>query len=301
MNKIIYIDRISKKRELETIYCEKTLCFFYNEWRYGDFIRRWLLWLMARWPFVSRLYGSLQKLKYSRRKIKPFIKQFCIDESEFLYPVASFQSFNDFFVRKLKKEARPISKSEAIIPADGKYLFYQDMSVCESFTVKGVAFDLPKLLGSQELAHEFKEGSMVIGRLCPSDYHRFHFPCDCTAEPAYLINGHYFSVNPLTMKKNRCCFLENKRMVTILRSPFFGKILFLEIGATNVGSIRETYRPGEEQLKGDEKGYFELGASALILLFSKDSIIFDPDLIEATRKGYEIRCLLGQSMGNQIH
>ena len=86
----------------------------------------------------------------------------------------------------------------------------------------------------------------------------------------------------------------------MLDSKTFGKVLYLEIGATSVGSIQETYSPGKFQTKGAEKGYFEFGGSALILLFAKDAIQFDQDLLAATQEGFEIRCLLGQSMGRAI-
>ena len=74
----------------------------------------------------------------------------------------------------------------------------------------------------------------------------------------------------------------------------------MEIGATTVGSIQETYKPGEQQSKGAEKGYFEFGGSALILVFPKGSIRFDADLLAASQKGLEIRSLLGQSMGQSL-
>ena len=67
-----------------------------------------------------------------------------------------------------------------------------------------------------------------------------------------------------------------------------------------VGSIRETYTPFQKQAKGAEKGYFEFGGSSLILLFQKNRIKFDLDLLKATEEGFEIRCLLGQSMGRVL-
>ncbi|MGE4169074.1 MAG: phosphatidylserine decarboxylase [Candidatus Babeliales bacterium] len=147
------------------------------------------------------------------------------------------------------------------------------------------------------LAQEFQGGSMVLARLCPSDYHRFHFPCDCLPGPTKLINGWLYSVNPLAVKRNIHSLTQNKRTLCELRTPLFGRVLYMEIGATNVGSIQETYTPNQWQTKGAEKGYFEFGGSALILLFAKNTIQFDSDLLAATENKLEIRCLLGQSMG----
>ncbi len=89
-------------------------------------------------------------------------------------------------------------------------------------------------------------------------------------------------------------------MITELFTEQFGKVLYLEIGATNVGSIHQTYSPNTFCVKGAEKGYFSFGASSLILLFKKDAIRFDQDLLDAMKSGLEIRCLMGQSMGKKI-
>jgi phosphatidylserine decarboxylase len=72
----------------------------------------------------------------------------------------------------------------------------------------------------------------------------------------------------------------------------------MEIGATNVGSIHQTYTPYQFYRKGDEKGYFSFGASALILLFKPRALDLDRDLL--AHPGQEIKCLLGQSLGFQI-
>lgn len=299
MTDIIYIDRLTGQKLIEKVYKEWALRFIYGDSWLSHFLRPLLLPSLAKWPWFSHFYGSLQKNPLSARKIQPFIEKFGIDASEFLDSVASYRSFNDFFIRKLKPEARPINSDPcvAVIPADGRYYFYSDIQQCSGFIVKGQKFELEALLGNATLAKEFKGGSMVFARLCPSDYHRFHFPCDCLPGQTKLINGWLYSVNPTAVKKNIQIFTQNKRSLCELRSPLFGKVLYMEIGATNVGSIRETYLPDHWYSKGAEKGYFEFGGSALILLFAKNSIEFDADLLAATEQGLEIRCLLGQSMG----
>jgi phosphatidylserine decarboxylase len=163
--------------------------------------------------------------------------------------------------------------------------------------VKGKKFDLATLLQDEELAAQYEEGSMVIARLCPMDYHRYHFPCDCYAGKTELINGWLYSVNPVAIKKNIDIFAENKRTLCELDSEKFGKVLFLEIGATCVGAIHQTYTPETQCAKGDEKGYFSFGGSSLILLFPPNSIQFDQDLLDATAAQIEVKCLVGQPMG----
>ena len=104
----------------------------------------------------------------------------------------------------------------------------------------------------------------------------------------------------MAVKQNIQIFVQNKRTLCELQTAAFGRVQYMEIGATSVGSIQETYIPYQRQPKGAEKGYFEFGGSALILLFPKNSIEFDQDLLQATKDGFEIRCLLGQSMGKSL-
>lgn len=299
MSDIIYINRLNGQREKEKVYGEKALKFLYGDDSVSRLVSPSLLSLLVKWPLFSALYGAWQKSPLTKKKIVPFIQHFEVDEKEFLQPVSDYQSFNDFFIRRLKSTARPIvsNPSAAVIPADGRYYFYQTIHETDGFVVKNEKFDLKTLLQSSELAEEYAEGSMVIARLCPSDYHRFHFPCDCIPGPTHLIKGHLYSVNPWAIKKDIHIFTKNKRTLCSLDSPLFGKILYLEIGATSVGSIKQTYHPFQPYQKGAEKGYFEFGASSLILLFPKNSIQFDADLLQATAQGLEIRCLMGQSMG----
>ena len=285
MKPIRYIERTSGKVLEEQVFGEKALHFLYSDTVLAKILRP----LITKLPLFSAFYGFLQKMPWTKSKAKKFIENFNLDTSEF--EKQEFDSFNDFFVRKLKPKARPISDAPFIIPADGRYLFYDKI---EEFTVKGERFSLSTLLEDEELVSKYKEGSMAIARLCPVDYHRFHFPIDCTPSPARLINGWLYSVNPVALKRDIQIFSKNKRAITHLDN-----ILFLEIGATCVGSIQQTYSPNTPTKKGHEKGTFSFGASALILLFPKNSITFSPDLLEATKQGLEIRCLMGQEMGSK--
>jgi phosphatidylserine decarboxylase len=299
MADIIYIDRQTGEKKTEKIYKGSALRLLYGHSWMSRFLQLWLLPLLTKFPFFSQLYGYAQKRKRSAKKIKPFVDIFQVDSKEFLHSIENFNSFNEFFIRHLKLEARPISSSSAIIPADGRYYFYQNIAESDGFIVKGKKFDLTELIGDSFLAQTYQEGSMVIARLCPSDYH--HFPCDCIPGPTHLINGWYYSVNPLALQRNIHIFSQNKRMLCQLNTIDFGRILFIEVGATMVSSIQQTYTPGLSYKKGTEKGYFEFGGSTLLLLFPKDSVQFDRDLLAATAEGFEMRCLMGQSMGQAIH
>ena len=299
---IFYVDRTTKRVEKEKVYGH-----FFLEALYGDsFLSRCLSFLLlsvvSRTPFLSRLYGAYQKSRLSRHKVKPFIQTFNVDASEFLEPVDSFASFNDFFIRRLKSECRPIANGNdvAVLPADARYLVFPDIEKADGFWVKGKKFSLHELLQNEDLAQRYKQGSMAIARLCPVDYHRFHFPCPCNPGKAQLINGPLFSVNPIALKRNIEILSENKRMLTELQTKNFGKVLYIEVGATYVGSIEQTYVPGESYAKGEEKGYFSFGGSCLILLFEPGRIAFDQDLIDTSSKKMEVRGLLGQSLGRAL-
>jgi phosphatidylserine decarboxylase len=302
MDSIVYIDRITKRKETEVVFGAQALQFLYGNSLLSKTIGRSLLKLLSRNPAFSRLYGWWQNQSWTKHRIAPFIKKFGIDTSEFLLPTDSYTSFNDFFIRRLKAEARPISveKNVAIIPADGRYLFYQQIDKADGFIVKGKKFQLSSLLNDPGLAAQYEQGSMLIARLCPTDYHRFHFPVDCTPGSTQLINGWLYSVNPIALKKNIEIFSQNKRTLTKLESKEFGEVLFVEIGATNVGSMIETYEPNTFCPKGSEKGYFSFGASSLIVLFPPKSIQFDCDLLAATKENFEMKCLLGQSLGTAV-
>lgn len=299
MKEIIYINRLTGHHEVEKVYGARALQFLYGD----HWVSRWfgslLIPFLVKFPFFSALYGRMQKRATSGKKIAPFIKKYDVDTTEFLESPTSFASFNDFFIRKLKPEARPIAPGAniAIIPADGRYYFYDHLEKNEGFIVKEQKLNLKSLLQDKKLAAEYAGGSLMLARLCPSDYHRFHFPCDCVPGETRTINQYLYSVNPVAVRQNVNLFTENKRTICPLETEAFGQVLYLEIGATNVGSIRETYTPFKPYAKGSEKGYFEFGASALILLFKEGVIQFDEDLLQATREGIEIRCLMGQRMG----
>jgi phosphatidylserine decarboxylase len=302
MSDIHYIDRTTKKEEKEKVYGQFFIELLYGKGFISQFLSFVILPIVAKIPFFSRIYGSFQRSKVSKAKVQPFIQAFHVDASEFLDPPSSFQSFNDFFIRKLKPECRPIANGNdvAVLPADARYLVFADIHATDGFFVKGKKFSLDDLLQNADLAHKYAHGGMVLARLCPVDYHRFHFPCNCVPDEAKLINGPLYSVNPIALKKNFRILSENKRVITPLHTKNFGTVLYIEVGATYVGSIRQTFVAHEHYAKGDEKGYFSFGGSCVILLFEPFRIQFDQDLLEASSRHIEVKGKLGQSMGRAL-
>lgn len=303
MYKIRYIERSTGAEEIEKVYGAKALEFMYGEGWTPRILSKIFDPFVSKTSLFSSLYGLIQKSKMSRKKIAPFIQTYHIDEEEFAEEASSFRSFNDFFIRKLKPSSRPIDPRprQAVLPADGRYLVYPNLTKIPGFFVKGQKFCLKSFLKDPTLTERFKEGSMVIARLCPTDYHRFHFPvCGHAAKPK-LINGALFSVNPIALKKNLSILWENKRFITEIDSDEFGKVLYVEIGATAVGTVKQTFSFDHKVQKGEEKGYFSFGGSCVVLLFEPHRIQFDSDLIVNSEKFLETKALFGQSLGSAFN
>ena len=285
------IDRKSGEKVEEEIFGGSAIRYLYGKGWLAGLLRR----ASGRFSWISTLFGLWQRQKWTKKNVAPFIKRFHIDTSEF--EKQEFSSFNDFFIRKLKPQCRPIADTSAIIPADGRYRFFPVTQ--EPLFVKGSSFDLAELLQDEMLAKQFQGGGCVTGRLCPTDCHRFYFPIDCIPGEPRLIHGPLFSVNPIAVKKNLRYLTQNKRYVTELASEVFGKVVFLEVGATNVGSIHQTYRPGKPVNKGDEKGFFSFGGSALIILFEPGAILFSKDLLHFLKESdLEVLCKIGHPLGS---
>ena len=293
MDPIYYIDRATGQKKQELVLGEKALAYLYGGSSFGHLIQT----IVSKSPLVSKIYGFFQNLPLSKGKVAPFIKKYHIDTSIFEKKVEDFTSFNDFFIRKLKKSARPIDPREktAVLPADGRFLFFPNITLAKNFIVKGATFNLGQFLNDEKLAKQYENGSLILGRLCPVDYHRFHFPVAGVPGPARLINGYLYSVNPVAIKQNIGLLYQNKRYLTEIESDFFGKVLLVEIGATMVGKIDQTYIPGTRVSKGDEKGYFAFGGSAVAILFEKERLVIDEDLLK--NEGIETLCTMGESLG----
>ena len=245
----------------------------------------------------SKLVGFMQKRKRSARKVKRFIEDYNVDSSAFIKH--DFNSFNDFFIRKLKKEARPIAADSVVMPADGRYLAYDNFAEAKEIAVKGTKLSLHELVGRDDkLAEKYMHGPFVIARLAPCDYHRFHFPVSGKAEKPLDISGALHSVNPLSIRFSTKCLTENKRSLITVKTPDMGDVLVIPVGAVCVGSIHYTYDHGQKVDKGDEMGYFSFGGSTLILLFEPGRIKISDDILSKTKEGIETLAKMGTPLGS---
>lgn len=292
MDDIRYIDRITGEEMVEAVPSGKVM-----KWIYGSVLGKSTLHFIVKRKLLTSLGGWYLNRKSSKNRIAPFVEKFKIDMSDYLQTDTSkFKHFNDFFYRKINPEKRPIGEG-VVSPADGKTLAFQEISDQSKFFVKGSAFDLNRFLQNDILAQRFSGGSMIIIRLAPTDYHRYHFPANGFAGETRLIKGHYFSVSPIALQQSIEIFCQNKRSTSVLSTDEYGKVLISEVGATMVGSILQTYKHDTDVKAGDEKGYFAFGGSTVVLLFEKGKVQLSEDLLKNTANGLETQVLMGQTIG----
>lgn len=292
MKDIHFYNRYSQQMETEQVYGEAFL-----KWAYGNPLGKLALHSLIKRAAFSRWYGKRMDSPSSRAKIEPFIADYNLNVSEFADQPQSFSSFNEFFYRKLKQNARPISEDAVVFPADGRHLAFSNIDDIDGFFVKGQTFNLAELINHKELSERYRGGSLILSRLCPVDYHRFHFPVSGYATSTRVINGPLFSVSPIALTRDLSYLWQNKRTMTQIETTSMGTVLMMEIGATCVGSIQQTYIPDQTIDKGEEKGYFAFGGSSTIVVFEPDTVQFSEDILENSHKSIETYAHMGDSMG----
>ena len=204
--------------------------------------------------------------------IQPFIESFDLQASlvEMVKPdPSSYATFNEFFGREIREDARPIDEPENDLisssPADCRLTAFPTIDLAMKYWIKGVGFTLEKLLGDANLAGSFEGGSIVVARLAPQDYHRWHSPVSGSVETIKNIPGAYYTVNPQAINEPGMLdvFCENKRSVmTVKRSATGSRIAIIAVGAMLVGSIKYVDgvdQPGTNVRRGQCLGAFYYG------------------------------------------
>lgn len=206
--------------------------------------------------------------------------------SEVLLPIEKFNSFNEFFYRQLKAGARPCSAPNnpriIVSPADSRSVVFNSMDSATKIWVKGREFNVARLLGNAypEDAQRYVGGALGIFRLAPQDYHRFHIPVDGIMGKPKLIDGEYYTVNPMAIRSALDVYGENVRVCVPIDSVAHGRVMVICVGAMMVGSTVITRKEGEKVSRAEELGYFKFGGSTLLLLFEPGAMRFDDDLID---------------------
>lgn len=268
------------------------LSFLYTT-NLGNFLRQ-----LVNHRSINKLYALYQNSRLSKHAIAPFVKKYGINLDDFEQPSNGYDSFNDFFIRKIKPGIRPIDTNPKTIvaPADSKLLVVPCITPQATFFIKAHSFILETFLQDQQLASNYSNGTMLVFRLAPYDYHRFHFPADGTATAPYTISGRFDSVNPIVYKSGYQPLLSNERHVIALQTKEFDTILMIPIGAMLVGKIVETYTPNQPISKGTEAGYFAFGGSTVVLLFKPGIIKAKPNFIENSAQGIETIVKMGEAI-----
>lgn len=267
---------------------EKPLSFLY-----GTVFGRLLLKpLTARW--ISRLAGSFLSTPLSKGLIQPFIRKNGIDMSQF--EDVPYRSYNEFFSRKIKAEARPIDMEprHLISPCDCK-LTALPIGEDTIFTLKHTPYTVSSLLKHEALAEAFRGGTALIFRLCVEDYHRYCYVADGEKSEQTRIPGKFHTVNPIA-NDHFPIYKENTREYCLLRTDAFGEILVMEVGALLVGRIVNHHEAASVR-RGQEKGYFQFGGSTIVVLLKAGAAEIDPDILEASQKGLETVVRYGEKIG----
>ena len=245
-------------------------------------------------PPLSRLAGKFLSTGASRVFIKPFIKSNHIDMGQF-EPV-EYESYNDFFSRRIRPEARPIDMDprHLISPCDSK-LTALPITETGRFTLKHTEYTVGSLLKDPTLAAEYVGGLCLIFRLTVDDYHRYCYAFDGEKGENICLPGKLHTVNPIA-NDFFPIYKENAREYTVLHTRAFGDVIAMEVGALLVGKIVNHHGPAPIR-RGQEKGYFQFGGSTVVLLLKKDTAILDEDILENSRNGIETLVKFGEKIG----
>ena len=261
----------------------------------------------------SEKMGKEYDTPESKAHIEPFIQSFALQDSlsEMVEPDPNkYATFNDFFAREIKTSARPIdepeSESVSSSPADCRLTAFPTIDLATKYWIKGFGFTVERLVGDQALAQHFEGGSIVIARLAPQDYHRWHSPVSGTVQGIKDIPGTYYTVNPQAINEPGTLdvFCENKRSAMMIKRSSTGSLIaVVAVGAMLVGSIKYVGgvdTVGAEVKRGQCLGAFYYGGSTIIVLYPRGEIELDEDLVRHSEEdGCETLMKVGWRVGGK--
>ena len=263
---------------------------------YGNRAGRMVLGWLIR-PEVSKLVGRFMDTGLSRIMINPFIKKNDIDIS--VCQKNEFDSYNDFFKRKLVPGARTIDMTDEgfVSPCDSRLTVYDiEDTERQTFNIKDSEYTVASLLRDKTLARHYRGGKLWLFRLCVDDYHRYIYNVSGKQSDVRRIEGLYHTVNPIASEYYDI-YKENTREYCLIRTQDAGTIIDMEVGALLVGRIVNRYVDSTDVRRGEEKGYFEFGGSTIILLIQKDKVAPLDRIVENSRKDIETRVRQGELVG----
>lgn len=294
-NPLSYWDRYKEKICKDRVYADWFIKWCY-ETRAGKFF---LDYIFSKKNF-NFIYGLYKNSKFSLKQIKVDIEEYSVDMDQFIN--VPFKKYSDFFLREFKEGQRPFCQDKKSFGAfaEGRVLAFDQIKEDHKYPVKGEFLTPEKLLGDTELSKEFIGGPIIIIRLCPIDYHHFHYPISGTITKRYTLSGNYHSVNVLALKNKGDIFVKNEREITIIENNSFGKMAYIEVGAMCVGKIIQDNPTNTTCTRGELKGHFEFGASTVILLGQKDRWVPSEDILLYSRQNIESYIKLGDEIANIV-
>lgn len=249
--------------------------------------------LTARW--VSKFVGAVLDSPISRPLIGGFFRRGGIDRNDYL--PEKYRSFNACFCRRIRPELRPIDRTPdtLIAPCDGLLSVYR-ADGDTVLPVKQSQYRLPGLLGDVALAERYRDGYVLVFRLCVNHYHRYIYPESGVKSANRFLPGRLHTVRPIALEREPV-FTENCRSVCSVQTERFGLLTQIEVGAMLVGRICNLHEGEREVARGEEKGYFEYGGSTVILLAERGAIAEPTELLRSTAAGIETPVKVGEAVG----
>ncbi|CAF2404568.1 unnamed protein product [Rotaria sp. Silwood2] len=241
----------------------------------------------------------------SSKHIPAFVKMYQINLNELLLPnISDYQTFNEFFYRKLKPNARIIAGQDdpniIVSAADCRLIIFDNINDATRIWIKGRNFSLKQLFNDEKLANEFDGGSIAIFRLAPVDYHRYHSPIGGRiGSHMRTVIGTYYTVNPIAIKEKIDVLTKNQRTIITIDNESFEKVAFVAIGALLVGSVNFTIQLNQKIKKGDELGYFAYGGSTIVAVFKAGMVKWDDDLRHNADNSMETLVRMGEPIGQR--
>jgi len=250
--------------------------------------------------FARRWYSGLNAIRdkssFSAGKIQPLIDRFSIDMSD--YPEQSYASYDSFITREIDPAKRPIAENPhaLIAVADSRLLAYSVTSDGR-IAVKQSSYTITELLRDRDLAATYNEGTCLVFRLGTEDYHRYCFVDDGEVLRTNSINGVLHSVQPVSSKRYKA-FSENHREYSVIETVNFGTVVTVEVGALLVGKIHN--HDVTSCRRGQEKGYFSLGGSSILMVLKPGTVTVDSDITEHSLKQIETKVRLGEKVAEKV-
>ena len=208
-----------------------------------------------------------------------------------------YENFNDFFIRKIKENKRPFlsNKNNFISPADSKLTVYKITDDLK-LTIKGSTYKLNDLINNEEDLKEYKNGHCLVFRLSVDDYHHYCYPDSGKLLKKSFIKGKLHTVRSISSEYE--IYKANQREYSILKTDNFDELIYIEVGALMVGKIINSDK--KEFNKGEEKGYFKLGGSTIVILVKDNVMKIDDDILEQSKDDIEVLVKYREKIATKI-